>query len=142
VIGVLQVEVFFNGINADLVTFAQCQEEDRRRNAMLMIRKAMNGEANTNAPVDELRSINDEIVDNIGSAEENRSESERRCAALAGQRRQRKEKHNEATKECRLVRRHYLRVHDGGVQAQSALIPRSTQRIVGKVWREVVMITC
>jgi hypothetical protein len=117
-------------MNPGQLAFTQCQEEERRRNEVLMrvIHKAMRAAANEDTPVDELRSLDDEILENLGKVDENRAQTERRYKGLADQLHQRKQSRDAAIKECRLVRRHYLKVHNGGVQAKSALIQRSTKR--------------
>jgi hypothetical protein len=69
---------FFNGINAGQLSFAQCQGQQRRRNAMLMqlTGKVISAAANENIPVDDLRGVNDEILESLRNIDEMRAETE------------------------------------------------------------------
>jgi hypothetical protein len=95
---------------------------------MRLIRRAMKAAANENTSVDELMSLDSEVLENLGNRGEKRAKMERQCKALANQLRTKTRLSETATKECRLVRRNHLEVHNDGVQARSGRVQRITKK--------------
>jgi hypothetical protein len=70
--------LFFSGTNAGQLALARCQGQQRRRNTVLMplTRKAMSAAANENILVDELRGVDDAILESLRNIDETRAETE------------------------------------------------------------------
>jgi hypothetical protein len=107
---------------------AAADQAQQHRFLMRLVWMARNAAANEETSVDKLTRLDGQIDENLGNVDEKRAKTERQCRALADQLRQKKQMLKIATRECRLVRRHYLKIHNNGVQAKSELVQRIAKK--------------